>query len=144
MSKIYVAGPMFSQAELQFNEILADRLEALGHEVFLPQRSGFRMNELLQTMSPAEVSSLIFTTDYENIRKNDIFLINLDGRVPDEGACVALGLAYASGKPCYGLKTDPRSASADCNNPMIDGSLRHIFSSLEELCNSDLIPASYL
>lgn len=134
MLKIYIAGPMFSQAELQFNETFANRLEALGYEIFLPQRSGFRMDELLQTMAPSEVSRLIFTTDYKNIKKNDIFLIILDGRVPDEGACVALGLAYASGKPCYGFKTDSRSASAGCNNPMIDGSLRHIFSSMEELC----------
>ena len=133
MSKIYIAGPMFSQAELQFNEILADHLESLGHKIFLPQRSGFRMSELLETMSPEEVSRLIFTTDFENIKANDVFLYVLDGRVPDEGAAVALGLAYASGKACYGFKTDIRTATAGCNNPMIDGSIRHIFGSLEEL-----------
>ena len=133
MAKIYVAGPMFSQAELQFNEMLADHLESLGHTVFLPQRSGFRMSELLKTMTPAEVSRLIFTTDFDNIRANDVFLYVLDGRVPDEGAAVALGLAYASGKACYGFKTDIRTATAGCNNPMIDGSIRHVFQSLEEL-----------
>lgn len=133
MANIYVAGPMFSQAELSFNETLADHLESLGHKVFLPQRSGFRMSELLETMSPEEVSRLIFTTDFDNIRANDVFLYVLDGRVPDEGAAVALGLAYASGKACYGFKTDIRTATAGCNNPMIDGSIRHIFGSLEEL-----------
>lgn len=133
MANIYVAGPMFSQAELQFNEMLADHLESLGHTVFLPQRSGFRMSELLETMSPEEVSHLIFTTDFDNIRANDVFLYVLDGRVPDEGAAVALGLAYASGKACYGFKTDIRTATAGCNNPMIDGSLRHIFGSMDEL-----------
>lgn len=133
MSNIYFAGPMFSQAELAFNETAADYLESLGHKVFLPQRSGFRMDQLLQTMSQTEVSRLIFTTDYENIQKNDLFVIVLDGRVPDEGACVALGLAYASGKPCYGLKTGSRCEFTSGNNPMIDGSLREIFLSLEEL-----------
>lgn len=138
MKKVYIAGPMFSQAELEFNEKAADRLEAAGCEVFLPQRSGFRMTELLETMPASEVSQLIFQTDFDHIRQNDIFLFVLDGRVPDEGACVALGLAYASGKPCYGLKTDIRSATAGCNNPMIDGSLLRIFTSLEELCASDI------
>ncbi|MCI8566358.1 MAG: nucleoside 2-deoxyribosyltransferase [Lachnospiraceae bacterium] len=133
MSKIYVAGPMFSQAELAFNETLADFLESLGHQVFLPQRSGFQMTELLKTMTPDEVSRLIFSTDYENIRKNDLFLLVLDGRVPDEGACVALGLAFASNKPCCGLKTGSRSEFTTGNNPMIDGSLQKIFRSLEEL-----------
>ncbi len=133
MSKIYFAGPMFSQAELAFNEAAADYLESLGHQVFLPQRSGFQMTELLKTMTPEEVSQLIFSTDYENIRKNDLFLLVLDGRVPDEGACVALGLAYASGKPCYGLKTGARCEFTTGNNPMIDGSLRKIFRSTEEL-----------
>ena len=33
----------------------------------------------------------------------------LDGRIPDEGACVELGIAYANGKRCYGVKTDARS-----------------------------------
>lgn len=133
MSKIYFAGPMFSQAELTFNETAADYLESLGHQVFLPQRSGFQMAELLKTMTQEEVSRLIFSTDYENIQKNDLFLLVLDGRVPDEGACVALGLAYASGKPCYGLKTGSRLEFATGNNPMIDGSLQKIFYSLKEL-----------
>ena len=86
-------------------------------------------------MSPEEVSRLIFTTDFDNILANDVFLYVLDGRVPDEGAAVALGLAYASGKACYGFKTDIRTATAGCDNPMIDGSIRHIFGSMEELEN---------
>ena len=31
------------------------------------------------------------------------------GRVPDEGACVELGIAYALGKKCIGYKTDDRN-----------------------------------
>ena len=133
MAKIYVAGPMFNQAELPFNKILADHLETLGHTVFLPQHSGFRMRKLLKTMTPAEISRLTFTTDFDNIRANDVFLYVLDGYDPDEGATVALGLAYANGKSCYGFKTDIRTATAGCNNAMIDGSIRHIFGSFKEL-----------
>lgn len=46
----------------------------------------------------------------------------IDGRVPDEGACIELGIAYAQGKRCYGLKTDTRTIQLDLdNNPMIEG-----------------------
>ena len=54
----------------------------------------------------------------------DILVINLDGRVPDEGACVELGYAYAKGKPCFGLKTDIRVSEFGIDNMMIAGTLK--------------------
>ena len=38
--RIYFAAPLFSQAERTFNEHLAQQLESLGFQVFLPQRDG--------------------------------------------------------------------------------------------------------
>jgi nucleoside 2-deoxyribosyltransferase len=37
---IYLAGPLFSEAERCFNLGLSQRLESLGFDVFLPQRDG--------------------------------------------------------------------------------------------------------
>jgi nucleoside 2-deoxyribosyltransferase len=37
---IYLAGPLFSEAERRFNLEHTHRLEAIGFEVFLPQRDG--------------------------------------------------------------------------------------------------------
>src|SRR5215208_7406657 len=37
---IYLAGPLFSEAERRFNLELTHRLEAMGFDVFLPQRDG--------------------------------------------------------------------------------------------------------
>jgi hypothetical protein len=37
----------------------------------------------------------LFESDKHKIFESDAFLFVLDGRVPDEGACVELGLAYA-------------------------------------------------
>lgn len=52
----------------------------------------------------------------------------VDGRVPDEGACVELGLAYAYGKRCYGAKTDTRSLELDLDlNPLISGCFIKMF-----------------
>lgn len=60
--------------------------------------------------------------------KADIVFINIDGRAPDEGACVELGMAYAAGKRCYGFKTDTRSIESSLDiNPMITGCLIKLF-----------------
>lgn len=37
---VYLAWPLFSEAERRFNLELTYRLEAIGFEVFLPQRDG--------------------------------------------------------------------------------------------------------
>lgn len=129
---VYYAGPMFSAAELEFNRKAAAVLEGAGLEIFLPQRDGGCMAEMLKTMTPDEVSREIFLTDMENIRRAKAFLFVLDGRVPDEGACVALGLAYAAGVPCYGLKTDPRTVMDGRMNPMIEGPIVRVFASAQE------------
>ena len=129
---VYYAGPMFSEAELAFNVKAAAELEKAGLTVFLPQRDGGRMSEMLKTMTPDEVSREIFRTNMENIRRAEAFLFVLDGRVPDEGACVALGLAYAAGVPCYGLKTDPRTVMDGRMNPMIEGPILRVFASAQE------------
>ena len=58
-----------------------------------------------------------------------VLVMVLDGRVPDEGACVELGIAYALGKPCYGIRTDVRAAERGLDiNPMLTGCFIKIFS----------------
>lgn len=59
----------------------------------------------------------------------------LDGRVPDEGACVELGMAYAWGKICIGYKTDDRCLDfTGTDNLFIEGCLDFkILHNLKEL-----------
>ncbi|MCR5450866.1 MAG: nucleoside 2-deoxyribosyltransferase [Solobacterium sp.] len=117
--KIYFAGPMFSQGEKDFNLKLAKVLEDNGYEVFLPQRDGIEA-AMLEGKSEKEKAQMIFEKDVSEIMKADIVVMLLDGRVPDEGACVELGIGYANQKRCYGLKTDTRSIEIDLDlNPMI-------------------------
>jgi len=93
--QIYLAGPLFSQAERRFNLRLTRRLEALGFDVFLPQRDGVeRDRPPYDTMTPEERRHAMFYLDRSRILDADVFLFVLDGRVPDEGACVELGIAY--------------------------------------------------
>ena len=58
----------------------------------------------------------------------------LDGRVPDEGACVEVGLAYAYEKECIGFKSDSRSLMGEMDNPLLIGVLKgRIAKSFSEL-----------
>ena len=128
---IYFAAPLFSEAELTFNAALTADLEAAGHEVFLPQRDGIEAGKPpYSTMSPEARRRAIFELDHERIVACDVFLMVLDGRVPDEGACVELGLAHghrlatACERLIVGLHTDCRAAFLGSKlNPMLVGAL---------------------
>ena len=125
--RVYFAGPLFNQAEKEFNEEIAAVLEEYGYEVFLPQRDGIEAAQL-EGKSEEELIRMIFDLDSSEVKKADILFMNLDGRVPDEGACVELGIAFGSGKRCYGFKTDTRAIELGLDlNPMISGCMVKVF-----------------
>ena len=138
---IYLAGPLFSEAELQYNAHLAERIEALGYEVFLPQRDGVEKHKPpYDAMTHEQRRAAIFELDRDKILEADVFLFVLDGRVPDEGACVELGIAYTHKllhqrpKLLVGLHTDARAAFiASKLNAMIAVPLDHIVQDREML-----------
>jgi nucleoside 2-deoxyribosyltransferase len=138
---IYFAGPLFSQAELEFNASLTIKLEKLGYEVFLPQRDGVESTKPpYDKMSREERRKAIFELDRYQIIKADVFVIILDGRVPDEGAAVELGMAYMDkqlthpNKHLVGLQTDVRAAFMSSRlNPMLRVPLDFITETVEEL-----------
>ena len=128
--KVYFAAPLFSQGEKDYNLLLTKVLEDHGYEVFLPQRDGYLAAELAGKTED-ELTQLIFEKDFSEVMKADIIFMLLDGRVPDEGACVELGIAYANGKRCYGVKTDARSVEINMDlNPMITGCFIKLFRNL--------------
>ena len=111
MKKIYFAAPLFNEMELRRNEEYTKLIETWGYEVYLPQREAGLSAQILKDTSndKLEINKKIFNTDLNGIKKSDILIFFLDGRVPDEGACVELGIAYALGKKCIGYKTDDRN-----------------------------------
>ena len=141
MKKIYFAAPLFNDAEKEFNINLTTKLEGLGFEVFLPQRDGVESNkEPYSFMGKEERRKAMFELDRNMVEQCDIFLFTLDGRVPDEGACVELGIAYThkrlvdESKTLIGLQTDSRAAFIGAKlNPMIRVPLDFICDSTEEL-----------
>ena len=129
--RVYFAAPLFSQAEKDFNLKITQILEENGYEVFLPQRDGFLAVEL-EGLSEEEMTKKIFEKDLSEVLKADIIFMILDGRIPDEGACVELGIAYANNKRCYGFKNDARVVETALElNPMISGCFTKLF------CNYD-------
>ncbi len=139
--KIYFAGPLFNKAEKQFNQELTEKLESNGFFVFLPQRDGVETNKPpFDTMEPDERRKAMFELDRKEIFNADIFLIVLDGRIPDEGACVELGIAFSQRylekkeKILIGLHTDSRAAFIGSKlNPMVKVPLDYIASNEHEL-----------
>lgn len=129
--KIYFACPMFSQADKNYNLEIVKVLEDYGYQVFLPQRDGIEAAQL-EGKTEDELTEMIFGLDASEVKKADIIFMNIDGRVPDEGACVELGIAYANGKRCYGFKTDTHSVELGLDlNPMISGCMIKIFKNFD-------------
>jgi nucleoside 2-deoxyribosyltransferase len=141
---IYFAGPLFSEAERAFNLRLTERLERANYKVFLPQRDGAERDKSpYDRMSADERRRAMFELDKRKIFECDIFLFLLDGRVPDEGACVELGLAHAHKelrgrkKLLVGLQTDSRAAFLGSKlNPMVRVPLEHVAEAEDELLKS--------
>src|SRR5258708_3265708 len=95
--KIYLAGPLFTFAERQFNGALAYALTARGHTMFLPQ-------EVEQVGVSA---TQIFKASIGGINWADIVVANMDGADPDSGTCWEVGYAYKK-KPIVLIRTDSR------------------------------------
>lgn len=131
---VYFAAPLFSQAERCFNQSLTEKLESIGYQVFLPQRDGVEGNKPPYDQMTKEARRMaMFQLDTAKILESDVFLFVLDGRVPDEGACVELGIAYTHKnlqhcrKLLIGLHTDARAAFIGSRlNPMIYVPLEYI------------------
>lgn len=139
MSRIYFAAPLFCAGEKAFNEKVVNVLEKAGYEVFLPQRDGVNA-ALLAGKTREELVKIVFAKDLSELKKSDVLLFVLDGRSPDEGACVELGLSYALGKRCYGVSTDVRAFEQNLPvNPMLEGCFIRIFFDPDEARLLDIL-----
>lgn len=103
MRRIYLAAPLFSEAERDFNRKLRDELKNLGYSVFLPQEDS---NDITDEDHRQQT---IFTKDLAAIDASDMVVAVLDGADVDSGTAWEIGYAYAKGKPLFGLRTDFRT-----------------------------------
>jgi nucleoside 2-deoxyribosyltransferase len=96
--KIYLAGPLFTVAEQDFNAALARFLEGHGFEVWLPQEHEPRR----------KTARAIFQMDVEALDWADMVIACMDGPDPDSGTAWECGYAFAKGKPIVCYRTDFR------------------------------------
>src|ERR1017187_861617 len=97
IKQIYLAGPLFSAAEIEFNLNLFNALKDKGYKVFLPQIECANKKD-----------SDIYTTCRSGIDTSSVVLAILDGADADSGTCWECGYATAKGIPVIGLRTDFR------------------------------------
>lgn len=131
--RAYLAAPLFNDMERTFNSEIEGQLTPYV-DVFLPQRDGGLLKELVTAGRPAlEARALVFQKDVNAIGDADILIAILDGRTVDEGVAFELGYARALGKSCIGLKTDDRAMLPTGDNPMIIMGCHQIFTDKREL-----------
>jgi nucleoside 2-deoxyribosyltransferase len=116
-SSIYFAAPLFTQAEIVFNQSLANQLEAAGYKIFLPQQ------QCAGTIDPIE----LFNICIRGLESASMVLVILDGTDADSGSCFEVGYAFAKGLPIVGLRTDFRgSGEYMAVNLMLSNSCQHL------------------
>lgn len=130
---LYIAGPLFTEAERDFNKMLRGILSQF-FDVFLPQEAGMIGELVRHGIDPSESSRHIYDACMAELNKCDAFLIVLDGAMTDDGAAFELGIAHARKVPRFGLLTDNRKDPAPTSvNLMLYYSLDEIFTGLNEL-----------
>ena len=112
---VYVAGPLFSQAEREYLEKMVDCLAEAAHlspteHFFLPHRDGGELGK-----GPNRTQ--IFNLDINTLKQAAIVVALLDGQDVDSGTCIELGVAYASRKKIFGIITDFRSYCTNDHEP---------------------------
>ena len=112
---VYVAGPLFSQAEREFLEKMVDCLAQSAHldpatHFFLPHRDGGELGK-------GPTRTQIFNLDIKTLRQVEIIVALLDGQDVDSGTCIELGYAYSLRKKIFGIITDFRSYCTNDHEP---------------------------
>lgn len=82
--KVYLAGPLFSQAERDWLSSLAARLRADAIECFVPHES-------FSGTEPGSAPA-VFAADLEGMRSCDLMLAWLDGAMVDHGTAAEIGI----------------------------------------------------
>lgn len=125
--RIYLAAPLFSSAEKEYNSRLARLLEDHLFDVFLPQDAGDDISHRDQ-----ETHRRIYARNLEELEKADIIVAVIDGADADSGTAWEMGYACCRGIPVIAIRTDFRMAGPNEHvNLMLEQSARLVRSTDE-------------
>jgi nucleoside 2-deoxyribosyltransferase len=130
--KVYCAGPLFSEGERREMGDIASALESAGYDTFLPQRDGIHIAAVCSDIAAmtgapaAEVTQFleraVFELDVHQVASGcDALVVNLNGRVPDEGAVVEMAIAWVHQKPVVAYRDGSRTFLEGAANPLVGG-----------------------
>lgn len=129
MKTVYLAAPLFSEAECEFNRKIREELHSFGFNVFFPQEHSNNVHDKINRQK------IIFEKNLKGIEKSDIIVAVIDGVDVDSGTAWEIGYAFAKGKPVIGLRTDFRTLGIEGTvNLMIERSVI-LCMSISELLN---------
>ncbi len=128
---IYCSGPLFSPEEVGAMTVLARALEDAGYQTFVPHRDGVEAYVMRLANSPLDgnflrlrdaVDAAIFAVDvFQIVERSAVVVVNLNGRVPDEGAVAEAAIAFAANVPVVLYKHDARAPFRGRDNAMLTG-----------------------
>ena len=125
--KIYIAGKLCNEGEIEFLEQIDKLCKNLGFETFLPHRDV----GIAEDMKDIE---MIFKGDIiEGFKDISLVVADLNGLHVGAGTAWELGYAYSKGIPAIGIKTDePVEQALESLSAILLGSME-IVDSLEKL-----------
>jgi nucleoside 2-deoxyribosyltransferase len=100
-SQVYLAAPLFSDAERAFNIVLRDLIAAHGYQVYLPQETG-------EGVAGTGRDRAIFESHLKALDAAGCVVAVCDGADTDSGTAWEIGYAVAKGIPVIALSTDRR------------------------------------
>jgi len=131
INKVYIASPLYNPKERELNDDIAKVLEDDGFQTYNPQRDGLLLMDIARgiekkgvDLSKAKIiaSKLIFHVElYEVSEGCDATVVNLEGRVPEDGSIVEAVTSFCTGNPLVAYKNDFRSLIEGIDNPMVSG-----------------------
>lgn len=133
--RVYYAASLFNEGERAFNREVVGMIKELGYSTWFPQEDVGLLSDFIEKdgMTLEEARLHIFNMNIREVQDADLVVFCLDGRVPDEGACIEAGIAWGMNKRIVALKTDFRDGEPGGNNIMIDGIVADVAGSIDEL-----------
>ena len=126
--KLFLAAPLFSEPERNYDLKIASALRREGYEVWMAQEAPFIKK------GTAEEKKQIFNGDVAALKSSDVVVAILDGIDVESGVAFELGYAACLGKPIIGLKTDYRTFSKiEEINLMLEIPMLKICGSVDEI-----------
>jgi nucleoside 2-deoxyribosyltransferase len=129
--RIYLSGPLFSQAEIYWGRQIKAAILELGVEVIWPHE--------MASGSAEE----IFQVNLQALDGCNIMVAILDGAQVDDGTAWEIGYHYSRGRKIIGIRTDFRKAGetnsskvnamVECSCLTIVGGLDHLVLTLKEI-----------